>query len=177
MVVQSSHSITYGSVLTLLWLTASYTFERPSSRILAQEKDDVYVLGAGNAACRAWTEARARHSAVVGVFSSWIQGYLTGVADGQAAVHNRIRSGAIDGTIAAARRQYCSAHADDKELCRIIALASRPREIMAAVSGSEVETWLDKWCAARPSETLFRGAQALTGELDMVTLETQQTPK
>lgn len=146
------------------------TAERSAST-LAQQKDEVYVVGAGNAACRVWSEARARGSAAATAFSAWMQGYVTGAASGRAALHARIRAGAPGGSIEAGRKQYCSAHPEDRELCRLILLASTPREIMAAVSASEVDSWLDRWCTAYPAETLYRAAEALTGELDMTAIE------
>lgn len=104
-----SHSRRRGLTLLVFWLAASYTVEQPFSRTVTQEKDEVYVLGAGNTACPVWTAARARQSAVMDMLSSWVQGYLTGSADRQAMVYARIRLTANDKRVSAARSNYCSA--------------------------------------------------------------------
>lgn len=137
---------------------------------ISQEQDEFYVLGAGNSSCQVWTAARLHQNAVAQMVGSWLQGYLTGSAHRQAMNQTRLRVTAMDEKIATARREYCAQLPEDKELCTAIALALKPREIMAAIAGSEPDTWLDERCAANPSERIFDSARTLAAELEMYTI-------
>lgn len=154
------------------WLLASPAIQQSRSPAISPEQDEFYVLGAGNSTCQLWTSARTRQQdAVVSMLGSWLEGYLTGSAHRQAMNLMKLRVTAVDERVATARRDYCTRHPEDKELCTAIALARKPREIMAAVISSELHSWLDKRCAANPSERIFDSARTLASEIEMYTID------
>ena len=146
--------------------------QQSPSPAISPEQDEFYVLGAGNSTCQLWISARTRQQdAIVSMLGSWLEGYLTGSAHRQAMNQTKLRVTAVEKNIATARREYCTRHPEDKELCTVIALARKPREIMAAVTGSELHSWLDKRCAANPSERIFDSARTLASEIEMYAID------